>query len=52
MTAYVRVWCSSQLGETLKAVIYNDYPHNWPSLMLLIQQNLATKVCVRCDYFG
>jgi hypothetical protein len=23
----------SQLCETLKAVIYNDFPHQWPGLM-------------------
>jgi len=32
----------SQLCETLKAVIYNDFPHQWPGLMPQIGNNLGT----------
>ncbi|KAK3262901.1 hypothetical protein CYMTET_28267 [Cymbomonas tetramitiformis] len=30
----------SQLGECLKSVVENDYPHAWPGLLPLICQNL------------
>jgi len=33
----------SQLSETLKVVIYNDYPHAWPDLILLIVQNYSSQ---------
>lgn len=34
----------SQLGECMKSIVLVDFPHNWPSLLPQLSQNLGSQV--------